>query len=146
LECLLINFLCIEILGVEKAMKDVPNIDCFGAVMDALHATSKGVHGVLQHISPTEQIPSWYRTVSDYLAKLPMVVDWMKRSVFRRGAMIALVMSLLHYPEDFELQEVTEGYATPSERRLKGQHESRANFLVEEPFRAALAGNLPLLW
>jgi hypothetical protein len=127
-------------------MKDVPNIDCFGAVMDALHATSKGVHGVLQHIIPTEQIPSWYRTVSDYLAKLPMVVDWMKRSAFRRGAMIALAMSLSHYPKDFKLQEVTEGYATPSERRLKGQHQSRAIFWRRNPSGRRTWAISPLLW
>jgi hypothetical protein len=42
-----------------------------------------------------------------------MVINWMKRSVFHRGATKALAMVLLHYPQDLELiNDVTKEFAS----------------------------------
>jgi hypothetical protein len=82
------------------------------AIVNVVQVTSMGVKGILQYISPTELIPSSYQTISAYLAKLSMVVDWMKRSMFHHGATAALAIVLLHYPRDLELNDVTKGFAS----------------------------------
>jgi hypothetical protein len=91
-------------------MKDVVAADCVGT----LDTLSMEFRGVLQHISPTEQIPMTYQAVSRYMAKVPMVVDWMKRSAFHHGASTTFALALSHYPEDFELHLVVEGYCGDS--------------------------------
>jgi hypothetical protein len=103
-----------EILGAERDMKDVAAADCLGILTKALDMLSTELRGVLQYINSTEQIPATYEAVSSYLTKLPMVVDWMKRSVFHRGAAMAFAMELSHYLEDFELHLVVEGYCRDS--------------------------------
>jgi hypothetical protein len=85
---------------------------CLGAVVKEVQASSTGVKGILQYISPRKLIPSSCQTISSYLAKLPIVFDWMKRSAFQHGATTALAMVLSHYPWDLELHEVTEGFAS----------------------------------
>src|SRR3954469_2820380 len=45
-----------------------------------------------------------------YLEKAPSVVEFMTRSAFRRGAATALSLGLAHFPEDFDLDDVTSGY------------------------------------
>jgi hypothetical protein len=53
-----------------------------------------------------------YQAISRYLTKLPMVIDWMKRSAFCHGAAMMFAMALSHYPEDFELHLVADGYCS----------------------------------
>ena len=36
--------------------------------------------------------------------------EWMARSAFRRGATTALSLGLAHFPDDFDLDDVTSGY------------------------------------
>jgi hypothetical protein len=73
------------------------------------------MRAILQHVSPTEKILSTYEVVNKYLPKLLMVVDWIKRSAFHRGATTAFAMALSHYPEGFEVDLVSEGYCSGSE-------------------------------
>jgi hypothetical protein len=56
-----------------------------------------------------------YEAVSKYLPKLPMVVDWMKRSAFSRGAPTVFAMAMSHYPKGFEVDLVAEGYCSNSD-------------------------------
>ena len=45
-----------------------------------------------------------------YLEKALLVVEFMTRSAFRRRAATALSLGLAHFPEDFDLDDVTSGY------------------------------------
>jgi hypothetical protein len=49
-----------EILGAERAMKDVAAADCLGTLTGALDTFLAEFRGVLQYISSTEQIPATY--------------------------------------------------------------------------------------
>ena len=67
----------------------------------------------LQYLSPKETLP---RTIEDIMAcigELPAVVDWLRRSACRRGVTMALSLGLAHFPEDFDVADVTSGF--PSE-------------------------------
>src|SRR4051812_19161351 len=68
------------------------------------------IRAYLQEMSPTEVIPSDLVEVWRYLEKAPSVVEFMTRSAFRRGAAMALSLGLAHFPEDFDLDDVTSGY------------------------------------
>lgn len=132
------------------------------------------IRAYLQEISPTEVIPNDIVEVCRYLEKAPSVVEFMTRSAFRRGAATALSLGLAHFPEDFDLDDVTSGYpsstgsveiaevlkltdraAVYSDRvwamgdLLPYQETTIApndpepphrDFKVEQPFRAAMAG------
>jgi hypothetical protein len=41
---------------------------------------------------------------------VPVVVDWLRRSACRVGITMALSMVLAHYPEGFDVEEVTAGF------------------------------------
>ena len=64
----------------------------------------------LQEISPTEVIPSDLVEVWRYLEKAPSVVEFMTRLAFRRGAATVLSLGLAHFPDDFDLDDLTSGY------------------------------------
>src|SRR4051812_26767963 len=68
------------------------------------------IRAYLQGMSPTEVIPSDLVEVWRYLEKAPTVIEFMTRSAFRRGAATALSLGLAHFPEDFDLDDVTSGY------------------------------------
>ena len=55
-------------------------------------------------------IPSDLVEVWRYLEKAPSVVEFMTRSAFRRGVATTLSLGLAHFPEDFDLDDVTSGY------------------------------------
>src|SRR4051812_14785605 len=65
------------------------------------------IRAYLQEMSPTEVIPSDLVEVWKYLEKAPSVVEFMTRSAFWRGAAMALSLGLAHFPEDFDLDDVT---------------------------------------
>src|SRR3954471_25025263 len=127
-------------------------------------------------MSPTEVISSGLVEVWKYLEKAPSVVEFMTRSAFRRGAATAMSLGLAHFPEDFDLDDVTSGYpsstgavelfevlkltdraAMYSERvwamgdllpyqetvvAANDPEPPHRDFKVEQPFRAAMAGEL----
>src|SRR4051812_16449756 len=68
------------------------------------------IRAYLQEMSPTEVIPSDLVEVWRYLEKVPSVVEFMTWSAFRRGAATVLSLGLAHFPEDFDLDDVTSGY------------------------------------
>ena len=55
-------------------------------------------------------IPSDLVEVWRYLEKASSVVEFITRPAFRRGAAMALNLGLAHFPEDFDLDDVTSGY------------------------------------
>ena len=61
-------------------------------------------------MSPTEVIPSELTEVWRYLERAPAVVEFMSWSAFRRGAATALSLGLAHFPNDFDLDDVTSAY------------------------------------
>ena len=121
-------------------------------------------------------IPSDLVKVWRYLEKALSVVEFMTRSAFRRGAATALSLGLAHFPEDFDLDDVTSGYpsstgsveiaevlkltdrATVYSDRVWAMGDllpyqettvapndpepPHRDFKVEQPFRAAMAGEL----
>jgi hypothetical protein len=95
-------------------MNHLSATDCLGALTHFLESLSAEMRAILQHVSLTEQITSTYEAVNRYLPNLPMVVDWMKRSAFRRVATMVIAMALSHYPEGFEVDLVSEGYCSNS--------------------------------
>src|SRR3954462_5094942 len=68
------------------------------------------IRAYLQEISPTEVIPSELTEVWRYLEKAPAVVEFMPRSDFCCGAVTALSLGLAHFPDDFDIDDVTSGY------------------------------------
>ena len=72
------------------------------------------LNSLMMHISPTENMPSSFEETGEWLTVLPMVVDWLRRSAFRRGAAMALSLGLAHFPDDFDLDDVTSGYPAPN--------------------------------
>lgn len=52
-------------------------------------------------------IPSGLTEVWHYLEEAPAVVDWMAWSDFPRGAATVLSVGLAHFPEDIDLDNVT---------------------------------------
>src|SRR4051812_9476805 len=79
-------------------------------LVDSATLSATCIRAYLQEISPTEVIPSDLVEVWKYLEKAPSLVEFMTRSVFRRGAAMALSLGLAHFPEDFDLDDVTSGY------------------------------------
>ena len=58
-------------------------------------------------------MPSSFEETGDWLTVLPMVVDWLRRSAFKRGAATALSLGLAHFLDDFDLADITSSYPTP---------------------------------
>src|SRR4051812_38324948 len=83
---------------------------CVATLVDSATLSATCLRAYLQEISPTEVIPSDLVEVWHYLEKAPSVVEFMTRSVFRRGAATALSLGLAHFPEDFNLDDFTSGY------------------------------------
>ena len=83
---------------------------CVTVVVNAATASALCVQAALQGMSPTEVIPGGLTEVWRYLEEVPAVVEWMTRSAFRRGAATALSLGLAHFPDDFDLDDVTSGY------------------------------------
>ena len=79
-------------------------------LVDSATLSATCIRAYLQEISPTEVIPSDLVEVWKYLEKAPSVIEFMMRSAFRRGAATALSLRLAHFPEDFDLDDVTSGY------------------------------------
>ena len=71
------------------------------------------VLAMLQYLSPRERVEPEISTIMNYIAKVPTVIDWLRRSVCRQGATMALSLGLAHYPDDFDIADVTSGF--PSE-------------------------------
>ena len=80
------------------------------AVVNAAIASVLCVQAMLQGIFPTEVILGALTEVWHYLEEAPTVINWMARSAFRHGATIALILGLAHFPNDFDLDDVTSGY------------------------------------
>jgi len=150
---------------------------CVATLVDSAALSATCLRAYLQEISLTEVIPSDLVEVWRYLEKAPSVVEFMTRSAFRRGAATtALSLGLAHFPEEFDLDDVTSGYpsstgsveiaevlkltdraavysdrvwamgdlipyqetiVTPNDPEPKHR-----DFKVEQPFRAAMAGEL----
>ena len=121
-------------------------------------------------------IPSDLVEVWCYLEKAPVVVEFMTRSAFRRGAAMALSLGLAHFLEDFDLDDVMSGYPSstgsveiaevlkltdraavysdrvwamgdliPYQETVVAPNDpepKHRDFKVEQPFRAAMAGEL----
>ena len=83
---------------------------CVATLVDSATLFATCIRAYLQEMSPTEVIPSDLVEVWRYLEKAPSVVEFMTRSAFRRGAATALSLGLAHFPEDFDLDDVTSGY------------------------------------
>src|SRR3954470_23482403 len=83
---------------------------CVATLVDSATLSATCIRAYLQEILPTEVIPSDLVEVWKYLEKAPTVVEFMTRSAFRRGAATALSLGLAHFPEDFDLDDVTSGY------------------------------------
>src|SRR3954470_15664530 len=83
---------------------------CVATLVDSATLSATCIRAYLQEMSPTEVIPSDLVEVWRYLEKASSVVEFMTRSVFRRGATTALSLGLAHFPEDFDLDDVTSGY------------------------------------
>ena len=145
-------------------------------LVDSATLSAACIRAYLQEISPTEVIPSDLVEVWRYLEKAPSVVEFMTRLAFRCGAAMALSLGLSHFPEDFDLDDVTSGYpsstgsveivevlkltdraAVYSDRvwamgdllpyqettvAPKDPEPPHRHFKVEQPFRAAMAGEL----
>ena len=100
------------------------------------HVFGMSVSSLMLHMSPTENMPNLLEETGKWLTALPMVFDWMRRSAFRRGAATALSLGLAHFPEDFVLDEITNGYLAPdgqspgarSRRCISGQRPTRSRF------------------
>ena len=149
---------------------------CVATLVDSATLSATCICAYLQEISPTEVIPSDLVEVWRYLEKARAIVEFMTRSAFRRGAATALSLGLAHFPEDFDIDDVTSGYpsstgAVELSEVLKLQDRAAAyservwamgdllpyqetvvapndpepphrDFKVEQPFRAAMAGEL----
>src|SRR3954465_5643332 len=149
---------------------------CVTTLVGSAMLSATCIRAYLQEMSPTEVIPSDLVEVLRYLEKSPSVVEYMTRSAFRRGAATALSLGLAHFPEDFDLADITSGYpsstgsveisevlkltdraAVYSERiwamgDLLPYQETvvapndpgpqHRDFKIEQPFRAAMAGEL----
>lgn len=55
-------------------------------------------------------IPGGLTEVWCYLEEAPVVVEWMARLAFWRGATTVLSLGLAHFLDDFDLDDVTNGY------------------------------------
>src|SRR3954466_16045952 len=83
---------------------------CVTTLFDSAALSATCIRAYLQEVSPTEVIPSDLVAVWRYLEKAPSVVEFRARWGFRRGAPTALSLGLAHFPEDFDLDDVTSGY------------------------------------
>src|SRR3954466_4866191 len=171
---------CLLLAGrVIASQEEASSLDarqCVRMLVDSATLSATCIRAYLQEMSPTEVIPSDLVEVWEYLEKAPAVVEFMTRSAFRRGASTALSLGLAHFPEDFDLDDVTSGYpsstgavdlsevlklqeraATYSERvwamgdllpyqemviAPNDPEPPHRDFKVEQPFRAAMAGEL----
>ena len=91
------------------------------AVTACIVKATGDVLAMLQYLSPRERVKPEVSTVMSCIAKVPSVVDWLRRSACRQGATMALTLGLAHYPDDFDVADVTSGFpsedgeATPEE-------------------------------
>jgi len=83
------------------------------AVTASIMKATGDVLAMLQYLSPRERVKPEVSTVMAFIAKVPSVVDWLRRSACRQGATMALTLGLAHYPDDFDVADVTSGF--PSE-------------------------------
>lgn len=83
---------------------------CATAVVNAATASALCVQAALHGVSPTKVIPGGLTEVWCYLEEMPAIVEWMTRSAFRRGSTTSLSLGLAHFPDDFDLDNVTSGY------------------------------------
>jgi hypothetical protein len=67
----------------------------------------------LQYLSPRVQLQQVAQSMFKAISDVPVVVDWLRRSVCRVGVITALNMVLANYTEGLDLAEVTAGF--PSE-------------------------------
>lgn len=88
--------------------------DCMRAVTASIIKSTGDVLAMLQYLSPQERVPHDVNSVLACIAEVPAVVDWLRRSACRRGATMALSMGLAHYPEDFDVADVTSGFPSES--------------------------------
>jgi len=115
-------FLTFEfVAGVEIDAHGFNAEDCIKAVTAGVLKSSGEILAVLQYLSPTKRVPHDVATVMDCVAHIPTVVDWLRRSACRRGATMALSLGQAHFPEDFEVQDVTSGF--PSETGVVDKEE-----------------------
>src|SRR4051812_6807588 len=165
-----------HILGSHEEANSLGAKECVSMLVDSATLSATCIRAYLQEMSPTEVIPSDLVEVWEYLEKAPAVMEFMTRSAFRRGASTALSLGLAHFPEDFDLDDVTSGYPSSTgsvdlSEVLKLQERAAAyservwamgdllpyqetvvapndpepphrDFKVEQPFRAAMAGEL----
>src|SRR3954470_12699636 len=99
-----------RVLGSHEEASSLGAKECVSMLVDSATLSATCIRAYLQEMSPTEVIPSNLVEVWEYLEKAPAVVEFMTRSVFRRGASTALSLGLAHFPEDFDLDDVTSGY------------------------------------
>ena len=83
---------------------------CVTAVVNAATTSALCVQAALQGMSPIEVIPGGLTEVWHYLEVAPVVMEWMARSAFRHGATTTLSLGLAHFPDDFDLDDMTSGY------------------------------------
>src|SRR4051812_21717205 len=83
---------------------------CVATLVDSATLSATCIRAYLQEMSPTEVIPSELVEVWRYLEKASSIIEFMTRSAFRHGAATALSLGLAHFPEDFDLDDVTSGY------------------------------------
>jgi hypothetical protein len=90
-------------------------MECLNIMLDACTRSTAEVQAMLQTISPTEVIPSSFPKVAECLHVLPDVVEWQRRSAYRRGASQGLALGQAHFPWDWSHDEVSSGWPSESE-------------------------------
>ena len=88
--------------------------DCMRAVTASVIKATVDMLAMLQYLILQERVPHDVSSVLACIAEVPAVVDWLRRSACRRGATMALSMGFAHYPEDFDVAEVTSGFPSKS--------------------------------
>src|SRR3954464_5163556 len=99
-----------RVLGSHEEASSLGAKECVSMLVDSATLSATCIRSYLQEMSPTEVIPSDLVEVWEDLEKAPAVVEVMTGAGFRRGASTALSLGLTHFPEDFDLDDVTSGY------------------------------------
>src|SRR3954470_23980777 len=103
-----------EFLGLKDTVSHSPEaIDAVDELLSIWEMQTAEVQCILQTISGMETIPSNYAEVAASLRVLPTVVEWLKRSAYRRGVAMTLALGQAQFPEDWVHDEITSGW--PSE-------------------------------
>jgi len=111
--CFLFNT---DVLGVgTDAALGLGAMECMNIVLDACMKSTAEVQAMLQSISPTEVIPSSFPEIAECLHILPEVVEWQRRSAYRRGASQGLALGQAHFPWDWNHDEVSSGWPSESD-------------------------------